>query len=82
VQSIGDFPFMLSLVEAFLGFFSRISKKYLTRKMIFGRVSFAGAIAAVWTPSSYTLRCVSLSNSVSPTQPKAIAPARLRQATS
>jgi hypothetical protein len=59
---------MLSLVEAFLGFFSRISKKYLTRKMIFG--------------SSYTLRCVSLSNSVSPTQPKAIAPARLRQATS
>jgi len=25
VEIIGDFPFMLSLVEAFIGFFSRIS---------------------------------------------------------
>jgi hypothetical protein len=26
VEIIGDFPFMLSLVEAFLGFFSRIKR--------------------------------------------------------
>ena len=27
---VGDFPFMLSLVEAFIGFFSRIITYYVT----------------------------------------------------
>jgi hypothetical protein len=31
VKIFGDFPFMLSLVEAFLRFFSRIKKQDLTR---------------------------------------------------
>ena len=29
-EIIGDFPFMLSLVEAFIGFFSRITFQTLT----------------------------------------------------
>ena len=37
-EIIGDFPFMLSPVEAFLGFFSRIKKQDLTTFPIWSRV--------------------------------------------